>query len=410
MRASEFLKLFEKAKQQPVSVSDQKSTPGDPNSDPLYSLKVAIAHKIKELPASQETQNSLEEIEDILSHINLGGRRQATSTDFGSWTDEDVKKAKDLLAKYIVSLDSPVAYKRSMLAQWKEGGLIDTNLLLSGSHTIEEIVKGYTTNPAVKELADDLMQVASLGKGKGEFMLKVLSPIITDPPGGKGDILVKEVGTVEVKTTDGGAGRFYDRQVKAGPNFTSMSDRFIKTYGSYLVAQEPAATPGNVNTPSQPISERPAKNPSVPKKPVALAKTGINIDQLATIYKNLPNELKANFTKDLNDIISEVFQRAPQYAGAVVKAIMDGNAGKAKQLYGVGALNNYMAHKADIGILYINLTAKPTTFTFFTDNASLNAGGLRLQIATAYPVSSGEQNAFPQTSIVATAQTQPGIN
>jgi hypothetical protein len=68
-----------------------------------------------------------------------------------------------------------------------------------------------------------------------------------------------------------------------------------------------------------------------------------------------------------------------------------------------------MAYKDDIGILYIDLTSKPATFTFFTDNASLNKGGLRLNIGTVYPISSNEQYAFPQTSIVKTGQEQPGI-
>ena len=412
MRAREFLKLLEKA-------ADSSA------SDPLYNLKLAIAHKIKDLPPTPETKNSLEDIEDILSHIHAGGRRKATVTNFGSWSDADVKKAKELLAKYIVSLDSPVAYKKSMIDQWKNGGLIDTNLLLDGSHTIEQIVKGYATNPAVKELADDLLQVASLGKGKGEFMLKVLSPQITDPAGGKGDILVVDVGTVEVKTTDGGAGRFYDRQVKAGPKYSSLSAQFIKKYVKYFndqQAQEPApAAPVQQPAPAaprapvqqpaptpQPTAEAAKKAPAQPK-PFTLSKTGLNMDHLVALYQKVPNEVKSSFNADLTDVLGEIFTQAPEYAGAVVNAIAAGNAGKAKQLYGVGCLNNYMAYKDDIGILYIDLTSKPATFTFFTDNASLNKGGLRLNIGTVYPISSNEQYAFPQTSIVKTGQEQPGI-
>lgn len=413
MRAREFLKLLEQAAQAPSG-----------ESDPLQGLKSAIAHKIRDLPPTPETKNSLEDIEDILSHIQAGGRRKATVTNFDTWSDADVKKAKELLAKYIVSLDAPVAYKKSMIDQWRNGGLIDTNLLLDGSHSIEQIVKGYSSNPAVKELADDLLQVASLGKGKGEFMLKVLSPAITDPPGGKGDILVLEVGTVEVKTTDGGAGRFYDRQVKAGPKYSSLASQFIKKYAKYFAdqePQEPLAAPAQP-TPQQPAqpapqatapAEQPAmeaskKAPAAPK-PFKLSKTGLNMDQLVTLYQKVPADLKSSYNEDLTDVLGEIFQQAPEYPGAVVNAIAAGNAGKAKQLYGVGCLNNYMAHKEDIGILYIDLTAKPATFTFFTDNTSLNKGGLRLNIGTVYPVSSNEQYAFPQTSIVKTGQAQPGI-
>ena len=411
MRAREFLKLLEQA------VAAQ---------DPLADLKANISHKIKELPSTPETKNSLEEIEDLLSHVNFGGRRKATVTNFETWSDEDVKKAKELLAKYIVSLEAPVAEKRSMIEQWKAGGLIDTNLMLSGTHSIEQIVKGYSSNLAVKELADDLMQVASLGKGKGEFMLKVLSPLITDPPGGKGDILVKDVGTVEVKTTDGGAGRFYDRQVKAGPKYANLASQFVKKYGQYLLDQPaqtpnaapqpaPAASPApavNAQQPApaeqQPAMEASKKTPATPK-PVKLSKTGLNMDQLVLLYQKVPDDVKAAYTSDLTDVLSEIFQQAPEYAGAVVNAIAAGNSGKAKQLYGVGCLNNYMSYKTDIGILYIDLTAKPATFTFFTDNTSLNKGGLRLNIGTVYPVTSNEQYAFPQTSIVKTGQSQPGI-
>ena len=213
MRAKEFLKLIEAAKKAPP-------VPGDPNSDPLYSLKLNIAHKIKDLTPTPETKHALDEIEEVLSHIQVS-RRQAATTDFGAWTDEDVKKAKELLAKYIVGLDAPVSYKKSMLEHWKSGGLINVDILLDGTHTINEIVKDYDSNPAIKELANDLMQVSALGKGKGEFMLKVLSPQITDPEGGKGDIKVIGFGTVEVKTTDGGAGRFYDRQVRPGSGYQS---------------------------------------------------------------------------------------------------------------------------------------------------------------------------------------------
>jgi hypothetical protein len=133
------------------------------------------------------------------------------------------------------------------------------------------------------------------------------------------------------------------------------------------------------------------------------------MDQLVTLAQKVPAELKPSFSEDLTELLGEIFQQAPEYAGAVVNAIAAGNSGKAKQLYGVGTLNNYMAQKDDVGILYIDLTAKPATFTFFTDNASLNQGGLRLNIGTVYPVTSNEQYAFPQTSIVKTGQAQPGI-
>jgi hypothetical protein len=417
MRAREFLRLLEK------KISRRSS----PSSTNLTSLKSVILSKIKNLPTTQETINALEEVKDLLAHVNLGvSRRKASSTEFNTWNDADVQEAKDLLAKYVISLDQPIPLKRSMLAQWKDGGLIDVTLLITeGAHTIEQIVRGYSTNPAVKEFSHDLLQVSSLGKGKGEFMLKVLSPLIKNPPGGKGDIEIINFGTVEVKTTDGGAGRFYDRQVKAGPNYSGLASRFRKKYDQYFMIQpEQDAIPAPVTQPTVPtdtqttstqtLSQQPAlvekKTSKAPPKPIKLPTTGLNLDQLVTLYKKVPTDLQEEFKNDLIEILKEVFVEVPMYAESVVNFIIKGNSGAAKQLYGVGSLNNYMKHKTDKGILYIDLTTSPETFTFFTNNQSLNKGGLRLNISTVYPVSSNEQYAFPQTSIVKTGQEQPQIS
>jgi len=423
MRAKEFFKLIEAKNQAPAQV-----TPGDPTSDPLYSLKLAIVHKIKELEPDEQTQHALDEINDVLSTVKLGGRRKSALTDLGSWSDADVVAAKELLAKYIVSLDAPVEYKKSMLTQWKDGGLINVDLLLKGTHTIDQIVRGYSNNPAIKELTDDLLQVASIGKGKGEFMLKVLSPRIKNPSGNKGDIEIVNFGTVEVKTTDGGAGRFTDRQVKPGTGYQNAVNDFIKTFKPYADDQpaEPTSAPTQPTTPVAPqpviapqpeVPEQPvptveakSKASAVPKIPKGLiTKSGINLDGLITLYGKLTPDMQAVYKAKLTEVLDQIFIKVPEYAGAVVTAITSGNSGKAKQLYGVGVLNNYMAHKTDSGILYIDLTINPATFTFFVDNASLNAGGLRLHVGTAYPIANDGQYAYPQTSIVKTAQDQPTV-
>jgi hypothetical protein len=446
MRAKEFFKLLE-AVQKPAP---NETIPGDSTSDPLYSLKLKIAHKIKDLDPSEQSQHVLDEIDEILATIDLGGRKKATLAVFDeadikgelTWSDADVQSAKKLLAKYIVSLDAPVTYKKSMLDQWKNGGLIDVNLLfsteLTKQHTISEVVKGYDTNPAIRELTDDLLQVASLGKGKGEFMLKVLSPSITNPKGGKGDIEVTGLGTVEVKTTDGGAGRFTDRQVKPGPGYQSAVNNFFKTFNPFLeepdAAVQPVAQPtpvapdvanpdrlktlAGINTPAAPVAPTPVvppvseakkKKPDETKPKKMSSSSGINIDQLIALYKKLPEDMRDKFVTSLTAVLDQVFLKVPQYSGAIVQEITSGTSGKAKQLYGVGILNNYMSVKTDKGILYINLPSNPPTFTFFTDNASLNDAGMRLNIETVYPVTNDIQLAYPKTKIVVTAQKQPGV-
>ncbi|NBP00007.1 MAG: hypothetical protein EBU90_07725 [Proteobacteria bacterium] len=384
-------------------------------SDNLSSLKSIIGSKIKELPPTQEALNALEEIQDLLSTINLGGRRRSSSTDFGKWSDKDVVAAKDTLARYIVSLDAPIAYRKSMLEQWKSNGLIDVDLLLSGTHTMEEIVKGYGTNPAVKELADDLIRVSDLGVGKGEFFLQVLSPRITNPQGGKGDIFIEGLGTVEVKTTDGGAGRLTDRQVKPGSGYQAKVNQFYNDFSGYLQVQSAANTPSTPE-PTSPTSTSPqtnileAKKPKEPKppKPITLG-SGFNLSSLISLKQKLPPEKIDNMKTQLTEILEEIFLKSSEYIPSIINAIMAGQEGKAKQIYAVGILNNYMAHKTDKGMLYISLNKIPNTFTFFTDNASLNEAGFRLHVSTFYPVTKNPEYAYPQTSIVPTSQAQPSI-
>jgi hypothetical protein len=412
MRAKEFLKLIQEA------TAAKQPVPGDPKSDPLYHLKLVIANKIKDLPPTPETKNSLEEIEDVLSHIQVS-RRQSATMDLGAWSDEDVIKAKDMLAKYIVSLEAPISYKKSMLDHWKNGGLINVDVMLDGTHTINEVVKDYDSNPAIKELTNDLMQVAGVGKGKGEFMLKVLSPQITDP-GKSGDILIKGFGTVEVKTTDGGAGRFYDRQVKPAPGYSAAVQAFKKEFSNFLSEDadvDPMGTPVEQPQPTTPATAPVAKALAKPAKAIpakapkksGISKSGISIDGLISIYNQLDAMKKKRFLKLLSNALGEVLVEASEFIHPVVQAIASGNSGKAKQLYGVGIMINYMNHKNNAGILYIDLTSKIPQFTYFTDNASLNAGGLRLHVDTCYLITNEFQYLYPQTRIVPTGKDQPGI-
>lgn len=387
MRAREFLrKIFEQPKQ---------------DGDPILGLKNVIQHKIKDLPPTPETQHILDEINEILGTIPLGGKRKSLTGELATWKDQDVRDAKDLLAKYVASLESAPAYKKSMLEKWKTSGLINVTVMLDGRHKMSEIVMDYDSNPAIKELADDLIQVASLGHGKGEFFLKVLSPQISNP-GPSGDILVRGFGDVEVKTTDGGAGRFTDRQVTVGPGFRNKSLKFIEKYSQYFQSAQPEIS---ANTPNQ---QRKKVKPA--PKPKKLGASGLNTTQLATIYQNLPNELKTDFSNELQSVLDEVFLKAPEYPGAIVNSILSGNLGQTKQLYGAGILKNYMNFKkSNKGILYIDIQSGPT-FIFFTDNESLNASGLRIHTGTVYPVSTNDQYAFPQMEIQDTSQIQPRIS
>lgn len=419
MRAKEFLRLIERAK------SDLDREENQIND--LESFKEIIQSKIKDLPITPESKKILDEVDEILSSIQLGGRKKSLKGELATYSDNDVKEAKDLLAKYIVSLDAELPYKRSMLDKWKKGGLINVSLLLDGKHSINEIVMDYDTNPAIFEFANDLLQVAPLGHGKGEFMLKVLSPQINSP-GVKGDLLVRGLGVIEVKTSDAGLPRFYDREVRPRANYRNLSEKFISDFGNYLTTQDKKEEETPVEQPDQtvePVTDEPFQSINQPNKnqptmeakkkrnvkvSSIVSKSGLNIGQLLVIYTKLTTtELKQQFNNDLLNIFNQIFVKAPQYPGAVLNAIVNGNIGEAKQLYSAGILNNYLAHKEDKGILFIDLRADPAQFTFFKDNESLNNAGMRVEASTFYPVSTNEQYPYPQMEIVDTTQSQPTL-
>jgi hypothetical protein len=374
MRAFEF--LTEKARVDQTENPD--AVAGDPQSDPLYDLKLAIANKIKVMPVDPKTERTLAEIEDLLATIGAASRSEYAGNELKLINDKDVNAAQKLLAKYILSMDATPADRKALMVQWaKPEGLIDIEKLLSiGKHTVSDIVIGYDTNPAIKELTDDLVQVASLGQGKGEFLLSVFSKKITKAK--KGDLQIEGFGQVEVKTTDVGAGRFGDQQVRPTTQYQNNVNDFIKTFKDTIEATK------------------------------VLTTTGINISGLITLKDALPAADRSLFKEKLLTTISSIFAATPELAGPVVDAIMVGNAGAAKQRYAVANLNNYTAtKKEDAGILMINIKKNPYTFVFFNDNASLNAGGMRLHSKTAYPITNDpNRNAFPQTDIQDTQRSQ----
>ena len=138
--------------------------------------------------------------------------------------DRDVHKARNLLAKYVLSLDMNSKQRLELFTMWKNDKLVNIDKLLSiGKHTIPEIINGYdnSKNPAIKELVDDLAQVAALGQGKGEFLLSVLSKRITKLH--KGDLSI-DGQQIEVKTQDVGGGRFYDQEVRPSASYSALAD------------------------------------------------------------------------------------------------------------------------------------------------------------------------------------------
>jgi hypothetical protein len=354
----------------------KSATPNDEADSPeIESLKLMLSSKIKELPTDPATMKLLQEIEDLLASIGAGSRTKYVGNVLQGIEDPDVNNAQKLLAKYFMSLDASPKDRQAMVELWKADKLVNVKMLLTpGKHTVAQLINGYDSNPAIKEMTDDLSQIAALGQGKGEFLLSVFSKKITKAEG-KGDLLISGVGTVEVKTTDKGAGRFTDQQVKPTTKYQAAVNDFRATFKDII-------------------------------EQVGIKSSGISIVNLIKLNGALNVKQRKLFTQKLTAAVSNLFPYATDMVGPIVDAIVAGNENQAKQRYAVANLNNYMAQKDDVGVLAINLAKDPYTFVFFTDNKSLNAGGMRLHSKTGYPIAADFRDAYPQTEIRDTSQAQ----
>jgi hypothetical protein len=174
-----------------------------------------------------------------------------------------------------------------------------------------------------------------------------------------------------------GAGRFTDQQVRPTSKYQGTVNDFKELFKQEIATQK------------------------------ILTTTGISITGLIQLHGSLDVSRKGEFKTSLTNVISNIFPAAGDMVAPIVDSITAGNANQAKQRYAVANLNNYMAQKTDdVGILVINLKKDPYTLVFFTDNASLNAGGMRLHSSTGYPITDEARNAYPQTDIVDTKQAQ----
>jgi hypothetical protein len=365
MRAREF--LIEK-----IIKPQQPQLDNNDADDPLYSLKLAIANKIRILPADPKTEKALHEIEDLLSHVDAGGKKGHIDKELEAIHDKDVQRARSLLAKYVLSLDMTPGQRADLFTQWKNDELINREILLSpGKHLITDVVNGYNgKNPAIKELTDDLSQVAALGQGKGEFLLSVLSKGITKLH--KGDLEIDQK-RIEVKTLDVGGGRFFDQEVRPSSKFAASVDKFRSNWKNE-------------------ISSTFAK----------IAGTGLKLVDLITLSDSIDPTRKSKYFKDVEVVLSNIFPGMD--VSGIVSALRVGNIGAAKQQYALTNLNYYIGIKKDDGMLFIDLKTNPISLVFFTNNDELVQGGMRLHAATVYPITNDPRNAYPQMRILPTKQ------
>lgn len=320
--------------------------------DELESMKSVIAAKIKELPTDDATAKTLREIEELLSHISSGGRMGAIGTELHNINDPTVIAAQKMLTRYIAGIDMTPDQRKQLFTLWREDKLVDRKKLLQvGKKTLADVISNYSDNSGIKEFVDDLMRIQALGQGKGEFAFCVLSKSISKPS--KGDLVV-DGRKVEVKTTEGGAGRFTDNDVRPGAGFEEAA-RAMTTY----------------------INENPELSA------IDVPVTGVNLILASQIATQLTDNKE--FVELCKKLINIIFDNTDNSAvNKIVDSIASGNTSAALQEYSKLSFNYYIDKKDDEGVLYINLSKDPVRLVWFTNADELSASGLRLHAKTIY--------------------------
>lgn len=358
-----------------------------PTLDELESMKSVIASKIKELPDDDATAKALKEIEELLQHVNAGGRMGMIYDQLEKINDPSVLAAQKMLARYILSIESSPEERKEFFQLWRADEIVDVTKLLSKKRmTFANIFKGYGTNRMVTEFVDDVMSIDALGHGKGEFGLNVLSKSIWKPEDNKGDLKMKHDGRtwqIECKTTDGGAARFGDQEVRPAEGF------------------EQAAIALNTFV---------AKNKTYPMK---LSGSGMNLNQAIEFHQNIKPAEQRTFMGLARRCLTLIFgrleggrpeqkKRLLKNISEILKAIEVGDSGRAAQSYSQASFNYYMSKKHDDGVLYTNLTGK--SFMFYDNAADLTAQGLRFHASTPYLSATKDpvRSVYPQLDVVQT--------
>ena len=334
------------------------------NSAQLSNLQQIIGKKIKTLPQTEEAFKTLKEIEDLLQNVNAGGRIGLINSVLSEIPDETVRAAQRELARYIAGIDMSPEDRADLFKKWKADDLINHQLLLTGGkHTFAEIVNGYNSNAAIKELTDDLTRVEGYGHGKGEFVLNVFSKRIGKGENNKGDLVI-DGKSIEVKTTDAGGARFGDQEVKPGSDYFSAVANFD-------------------NTIIKPLGQK-------------FAKSGINVGTIQQLYQTSTD--KELFAKLIAPVVKGLFPAID--TSAALAALLSDNYNQAKQEFAKASLDNYLKQKKDYGVLYIDISKDPFIFIFFRNNEELNEAGFRLDISTQYLVTYDTQRVAAQFTIV----------
>jgi hypothetical protein len=370
----------------------------DASPQELNAFKDVIASKIKQLPADDATAKTLKEIEELLTHVHAGGRMGMINGQLHAINDPAVMAAQKRLAQYLASMEVDPKDRAELFSMWKADKIVNIDALLSKTTKgFPEIFNGYTTNPAIKQLVDDVMETADLGQGKGEFGLNVLSKSVSKPGShvegaegedkAKGDLLMRQGGKwrkIECKTTHGGAARFADQEVRPAEGYEQAANelqRFVEQFKGTTMYQTVL--------------------------PKGMAKGyGLNFRSAVDLYHGWLEQGKygPEYLKLVERVITLIFggkAADKDRVRAIMKAFKAGNANEAIQQYSQACFDYYMGKKDDEGVLAINLNEK--SFMFYSAAEDLTKQKLRFNSDTIYLTAKDVQRgAYPQMSIVST--------
>jgi hypothetical protein len=369
------------------------------NTSELTAFKNVIASKIKQLPADDATAKTLKEIEELLQHVNAGGRMGMINGQLHSINDPAVMASQKRLAQYLAGMEVEPSERAELFQLWKSDQLVDIDALLSKTtKSFAQIFNGYTTNNAIKQLVDDVMETADLGQGKGEFGLNVLSKSISKPGShvegtkgddkAKGDLLMKQGGKwrkIEIKTTHGGAARFADQEVRPAEGYEQAASDLQK-----FVEEFKGTTMYSTVLPK------------------GMAKGyGLNMRSAIDLYHGWleTGEYGPKYLELVERVITLIFggEKADmKRINLIMKAFKAGNANETIQQYSQACFEYYMGEKDDEGVLAINLNAK--SFMFYSTAKDLTKQKLRFNSDTIYlTAKDAQRGAYPQMSIVSTS-------
>lgn len=336
------------------------------NENNLDELKEALAEKIKNLPLTPYTKNALFEIDEFLTISNMGGKKKYIETELKQIPHALGSIAS--LSKHILSLDCSLIELNELFSLWKADKLVNVEVLLSpGVHHFKKFINGYTTNSAIKQLTTDLSRVNALGLGKGEYLLSMFSEQITKRS--KGDLKIAGL-NIEVKTNDGGSGRYTDHDVSPLPGYFGAVANFNRTWSHYI-----------------------SQYGKIPD-------SGLGFTHIYDIGRYVPSAKQDQYYLDIEEIISNLFPT--ENAAEITSEIRFKRFGNAKQLYARANFNYYKHIKTDDdAVLYLDISTLDPISICFTSCDDLAKQGLRLHADTIYLITSDARLPYPQLTIKA---------